>query len=249
VVLIEYTVGGFTPVLLAAVTGATLGRLVYGDSPAFAVPEVTFGTLWELPYIVAMGLATGAFAAGFISLTRAIMKYARHLAWWSGMLAAGAVVGALGLLTPQVLGIGYDVIEHILNGEYGLGALVAIATLKLAATAIGVGARVPAGLIGPTLVMGAAFGSAFGIIGANLVVHGTSNAALYSMLGMAAMMGATLQAPLSALIAVLELTGNINVILPGMLAIMSATLATKHMFHCESIFSMQLWEIGVNKRV
>ena len=68
------------------------------------------------------------------------------------------------------------------------------------------------------------------------------------MLGMAAMRGATLQAPLSALIAVLELTGNINVILPGMLAIMSATLATKHLFHCESIFSMQLSEIGVVKR-
>jgi H+/Cl- antiporter ClcA len=223
--------------------------LFYGDSPAFVIPEVAFGTLWELPYIVLMGVSTGAFAAGFISLTRVIMEFARNLSWWSGILAAGVLAGALGLLAPQVLGIGYDVIEQILKGKYGLSALVTIAMLKLAATAVGVGTRVPAGLIGPTLVMGAAFGSAFGIVGTNVVLHGTSNVALYAMLGMAAMMGATLQAPLSALIAVLELTGNINVILPGMLAIMSATLATKHLFHCESILDVQLYEAGVVRSI
>jgi CIC family chloride channel protein len=245
VVLIEYTVGGFAPVLLAAVAGATLGRSIYGDSPAFDIPDVAFGTLWELPYIVAMGIGIGAFAAAFTSTSRTVMRYSVRWPWWSAMLVAGLLVGIIGLFVPQVLGIGYDVIELILKGEYGLGALVAIAALKLFATAIGVGVRAPAGLIGPTLVMGAACGSIFGIVGTGVVPHGTSNVALYSMLGMAAMMGATLHAPLSALVAVLELTGNPHIILPGMLAIMSATLAARHVFDTESIFTMQLLESGL----
>ena len=59
------------------------------------------------------------------------------------------------------------------------------------------------------------------------------------MLGMAAMMGATLNAPLSA-VAVLELTGNSHVILPGILAIVTATLTRRHVFRCESIYATQL---------
>jgi len=248
VVLIEYTVGGFTPVLLAAVAGASLARVFYGDSPAFVVPEIAFGTLWELPYIVAMGLAIGAYAAAFIAAARTVMRCTRHWPWWSALLAAAVLVGTIGVFVPQVMGVGYDIIESTLGGRYGVQALAAIALMKLVATALGVGTRVPAGLIGPTLVMGAVLGSIFGIVGTTLVPDGTSNVALYAMLGMAAMMGASLHAPLSALVAVLELTGNPHVILPGMLAIMTATLATRHLFHCESIFVMQLEEAGIRGR-
>jgi len=66
------------------------------------------------------------------------------------------------------------------------------------------------------------------------------------MLGMGAMMGATLQAPLAALLAMLELTGNPHLILPGMLAIVAASLAAKKIFRCESIFAMQLREMGIH---
>jgi H+/Cl- antiporter ClcA len=248
VVLIEYTVGGFAPVLLSAVAGASLARVFYGDSPAFTVPAIAFGSLWELPYIVAMGIAIGAYAAAFILATRTVMRCARRLPWWSAMLAAAVLVGVIAVFVPQVMGVGYDVIEATLGGRYAAGALAAIALMKLVATALGVGTRVPAGLIGPTLVMGAAIGSLFGLAGSGLAPLGTSNVTLYAMLGMAAMMAASLQAPLSALVAVLELTGNPAVILPGMLCIMSATLVTRHLFHCESIFVMQLQEAGICAR-
>lgn len=90
----------------------------------------------------------------------------------------------------------------------------------------------------------AAFGAVFGAVGIHLVPDGTSNMAFYAMLGMSAMMGATLQAPLSALVAVLELTGNPHVILPGILAIVTAALTVRHLFECDSIFAMQLRETG-----
>jgi hypothetical protein len=65
------------------------------------------------------------------------------------------------------------------------------------------------------------------------------------MLGMGAMMGATLQAPLAALLALLELTGDLNIVLPGMLVIVSASLAAKELFSCESVFTMQMRELGL----
>jgi CIC family chloride channel protein len=236
VVLIEYTVGGFTPILLAAVAGATVGQLVYGSEPAFAVPNVVVGTLWELPWIAAMGLAIGAYAAAFVTLSAKILHATRRTRWWSAWIAAAVIVGTLGLAVPEIMGVGYDVIERTLKSEYSLATVAAIAALKLLATATGAGMRIPAGLIGPTFVMGAALGSVFGLIGTGLVPEGTSNVALYAMLGMAAMMAASLQAPLSALVATVELTGNPHLILPGILAIVTASLSAKHLFQSDSIF-------------
>jgi H+/Cl- antiporter ClcA len=244
VVLIEYTVGGFTPVLLAAVSGATLGRFVYGSQPAFAVPQVVFGSLWELPWVAAMGAALGCYSAGFIALVRVVLARTASAPWWLAFIGAAVAAGAIASFVPQVMGVGYDVIERMLEGRFAGTTLAAIAAMKLVATAAGVGARVPAGVIGPTFVMGCAFGGMFGVAGAWLVTSPVSNVAFYAMLGMAGMMGATLNAPLSAVVAVLELTGNSEVILPGILTVMMATLIARHVFHCESIFAVQLAAAG-----
>jgi H+/Cl- antiporter ClcA len=243
VVLMEYSVAGFTPILLAAASGATIGRVVYGPVPAFAMPDVVFGTSWELAFIAAMGCAIGAYSAAFISLARTVMRRTRRLPWWSTIIVAGMLAGGLGVVQPETLGIGYDVVQRTLENRYALATLASIAALKVLATGIGVGARLPAGLIGPTFVMGATLGGVFGIIGTTLVQQGTSSVALYVMLGMVAMMGATLHAPLSGLVAVLELTGDPHVILPGLVAIVTALLVREHVFGCEPIFAMQLREM------
>jgi CIC family chloride channel protein len=80
----------------------------------------------------------------------------------------------------------------------------------------------------------------------NLMPLHTSHAGLYAMLRMGAMMGATLQAPLAALLALLELTGNPNIIMPGMLAIVSATLSSRLLFNTESVFLSQMRELGLD---
>jgi H+/Cl- antiporter ClcA len=243
VILIEYTVGGFAPILLAALTGAVLGRLVYGDAPAFHVPALVPGSLLELAWLALMGLAAGAYSAVFMKLTSALLRRTRSMPWYGVMMAASVGVGLLGMFVPEILGVGYDVIQRVLDDEYGVIAVALIAAVKLVATAACVGARVPAGLIGPTLVMGAALGGVFGTLGTTLVSGGTSTSAFYAMLGMAAVMGATLRAPMSALVAVLELTGNPHVILPGILAIVTASLTARHVFGCDSVFAIQLRDL------
>ena len=149
---------------------------------------------------------------------------------------------------PQVMGVGYDTVNHALIGQLGLGLLFGITLAKLVATAASIGLGVPAGLIGPTLFLGATLGGFIGLLAAiafpSLAVH----TGFYALLGMGAMMGATLQAPLAALTAVLELTGNPAIILPSMLAIVSAGLTSSELFGKSSIFLTLLRARGLDYR-
>lgn len=245
VVMMEYTISGFTPVILAAVSATTLNRLVFDSLPTFIVPDITLQSFWELLAIVAMGIAIGALAAGFIQILKWITMKAQGLSIAVRMSVGGIAVGACAVLMPQIMGIGYDTVNAALFGDMVVTTLLLILLVKLVATAISIGMSIPAGLIGPTLFMGAMFGSA---VGQFLHIFSTevSHPGLYTMLGMGAMMGATLQAPLAALLALLELTGSVDIIFSGMLAIISANLAARELFKQDSVYLVQMQSIGLD---
>lgn len=240
VVMLEYTVAGFAPVILAAVSATALSRLVYGAAPAFAVPQIALGSLFELPYILALGVAIGTLAAAFIALVRFTATRTGHWPPWRRLTLAGALVGVLALPHPEIMSIGYDTVNAVLLGELAGTLLLAVLAFKLLATAVGIGLGLPGGLIGPVLVMGAAAGGVLGIVGQALAPTEASSSGLYALLGMGAMMAGTLQAPLAALTAVLELTGNPNIIMPGMLAVIAATLTSRVLFRQPSVYAVLL---------
>lgn len=249
VVLMEYTIAGFTPVILAAVSATIVSRAVYGVEPAFQVPSLDMHSLVEIPYIVLVGIIIGMLATTFISLVQWSAQKANtfKLPFWQRTTIAGIFMGLLAMFVPGIMGIGYDTVNATFLGTAGLWVMVSIAICKVLATGIGAGLGVPAGLIGPTLVMGATAGGALGILAGHLP-GAESTPGFYAMIGMGAMMGAALRAPLAALIALLELTANPNIILPGMLAIVSATLTTKEVFGKDSVFMTQLREMGLDYR-
>ncbi len=247
VIMLEYSIIGFIPVILAAVSATVVTRLVFAADPAFVVPALNLASFWELPIIILMGVAIGAIAALFIHLTKQFTQWGKPLPVYLRLPVAGLVVGVLAFTAPEIMGIGYDTVDKAILADIGLGMLVWILLIKLLATAAGVGLGLPAGLIGPTLFLGAMVGGAVGQIVDQLPMI-ASHPGLYAMLGMGAMMGATLQAPLAALIALLELTGNQNIIFPGMLAIISANLATRELFGQGSIYRTQMQQIGLDYR-
>jgi H+/Cl- antiporter ClcA len=181
---------------------------------------------------------TGTLAIAFISLCETVATRAR--AWPNSLTftLAGLVTGLLALWTPEIMGTSYDTLDRLLAGKEELGLVLALILTKLVATGMSVGLRVPGGLIGPTLFIGGATGSAVGILVAILEPIETASPAFYATVGMAAMMGATLRAPLAALTALLELTGNPNIILPGMLAIASAELTNRLALGKASVFEV-----------
>jgi CIC family chloride channel protein len=246
VVVMEYTIAGFLPVLVAAVGATALMQTFHGSAPAFSVPSLTLHGPAELPLILVTGVLIGVLAAAFnFGLTRLTREFgARPILLRTAL--AGAGMGLIGFLVPETMGIGYDTVGRTLAGEPALSLLLTIAVAKLIATTWVLGLGIPAGLIGPTLVIGAAAGGAIGHLGALLVPAADLSPAFYALLGMGAMMGASLRAPLAALTAMLELSANPNVILPGMLAIVAATLTTSEGFRIESIFVSWLREQGLD---
>lgn len=236
VVMLEYTMIGFAPVLLAAFSAAWVSRLAFGAAPAFAVPQFQLLSMMELPWVGALGLAIGVLAAAYVAGVRWLDTRSRSLPVWARMTLAGFIVAACGLVAPEVMGLGYDTVELCLVGALGVASLLRIVLFKLLATIACGGLALPGGVIGPMLVMGATMGGALGALGAMLSGQPTSEAGFYAALGMVAMMGASLQAPLAALMAILELTGNPNTLMPGMVAVVSSLLVARTMLRQEPLF-------------
>ena len=248
VVMMEYTLASFLPITLAAVSATAVSRAVFGSGAAFSVPSFQFSTLLELPYVMLLGVATGFVAFVFIYLTRISAKAGEKLPIWTKFLLAGSITGVLAVFAPQIMGIGYDTASSILVSNIGLTLLIMIFAAKLVATACSVGLGLPAGLIGPTFIIGACFGGIMGMLAQPVFPGLASSPGMYALIGMGAMMGATLQAPLAALTAVFELTSNPNVILPGMLAIVTAELTTNQLLGQHSIYRTLMRLRGMDYR-
>lgn len=248
VVMMEYSLVSFAPVILAAVSATTLMQAVYGDMPAFVIPKLQIGSLLELPYVILMGVVLGMFAALFIYLLQRITDSVTGWPIWLRCTLAGLAIGMIAQVVPEVMGIGYDTVNHALLGKLGVVVLITISVVKLFATALGLGLGLPGGLIGPTIVIGATAGGAMGIIADNWLPGDIASPAFYAMIGMGTMMGATLQAPLAALTAMLELTANPNIILPGMLALITGGLVSRELFGRESVYLELMRARGLDYR-
>ncbi|MBS3805189.1 MAG: chloride channel protein [Oleiphilaceae bacterium] len=245
VVMMEYTIAGFTPIILAAVSSAVVTQAIYGTAPAFSVPSLTMNSFMEIPWIIAVSVVIGIAAAAMIRLMTFSARFYQQPVLLRLSLA-GALMVPFALLIPEVMGIGYDTVNQTISNELPFWLLLGAALAKLVITAVTIGLGMPNGVIGPTLFIGATLGGAMGLIGAAVVPEMASSSGFYAMLGMGAMMGAVLQAPLAALMALLELTRNTNIILPGMLIIVSSSLIASEVFGQKSIFLTMLKNQGMS---
>lgn len=236
VIRVRYSVPRFMPVLLAAVVGAVIAQACYGSTPAFDVLPVKLASLSELPSLALLGVIIGLLAAAFVASCEWIAERTQAWPLWSALVLAATVTGTMALWVPAIMGVGYDTLDRILRAEFGVGSLLAVVICKLLATAAAIGLRVPGGLIGPTILMGAAAGAAWGLLTEFIPLGQPGSQSFYAMVGMAAMMGAALRAPLAALIALLELTANPNIILPGLLALVCADGVARRLLGRESVF-------------
>lgn len=230
VIIAEYTVVGFIPVILAAVAASAVSRSLSPEDPLLNIAVKELNSLWEIPYILLLGLACGIAVVGFIRILRMVARFS-HWPVVVRFALAGMFTGALALVVPQVLGMGYDTLSLIMYNQLALGLLLAVALAKILATAVSCGAGLPIGLIGPSLLIGACIGGALAIIGQIYQPELVSHHTLYIAIGMAAAMAAMLNAPLAAILAVMELTHSISIAMPAMLAIVAANLTNTGIFH------------------
>lgn len=245
-VMMEYTLASFIPVMLAAASANAVSILVLGSEPAFQIPELHLGSLKEMPLVMLLGVVAGTLSALFVHLLQELSQRVRKWPFWWRTGCAGLAVGVMATVVPEVMGIGYDTVNGTLLGEIGVSMLAVLLLFKLLATTASVGMGIPGGMIGPALFMGASLGSLFAQL-ANMALPGAAfDVGFYAVLGMGAMMGASLQAPLAALTAMVELTYSPQIIMPGMLAVVIAGLTASELFGKESIFSAVLKAAGMD---
>lgn len=245
VIVMGFSFVSLIPVILASVTGALVTRWVYGDEPAFVVPQLHMRSLLEFPFLIVEGLILGALAALFIWIcVRTAQKAPKNI--WLRFLFIGLLNGLFALAIPAMMGIGYDTVNQAITGQLPWVILLTYALAKLCITGFNLGLGQPAGAIGPMLFIGACAGGALGELGNYFAPDVASANGYYAMLGMAAMMSACLQAPLTALMTLLELTNNPNIILPAMLVVVIANLTASEVFKQKSLFPRLLQLRGLS---
>jgi CIC family chloride channel protein len=210
--LFELKPRSLVPVVLASVTAAFMRRALLGAGPVFPLPDGAFAlTPGVLLGSAALGLAAGGLAT---LLTTAVYAsedaFARleglHWMWWPAL--GGLVVGLGGLVCPQALGVGYDQIQGLLAGGRGLGPTLRLALVKATIWSVSLGSGTSGGVLAPLLMLG----SALGVLATPLLP--ACGPGFWPLVAMAAVLGGTMRAPLTALVFAIELTGRTSMSLP-----------------------------------
>jgi len=247
VVIGHYSLTAFAPVVIASVTGTIISRMYYGDFPAFILPEMrTIASFWEFPAFALLGVVSAVVAIVFMRAAMFSEDAAARLPGprWYRPALGGLAVGAIAIFFPQVLGVGYEATDNALLERYSLWLLLALLVLKTAATAISLGSGFGGGVFSPSLVIGAMLGGAFGIIATGVFPELSSGHGAYTIVGMGAVAGAVLGAPISTILMIFELTNDYAITIAVMIATSIAAIITQ-LVHGESFFTGQLRRRGV----
>ena len=221
--LFEWKPRSLVPVALASATAGAARRYILGVGPLFPVPThpVFIGPMGLLGCVVC-GLLAGALSAlltgAVYAAEDAFGKLRIHWMWWPAI--GGLVVGLGGLIFPQALGVGYDTIGALLKGDVVRNVIVGVLLVKSIIWAVSLGSGTSGGVLAPLLMMGGALG------GVEAMFLPNEGAGFWPLVGMGAILGGTMRSPLTGIIFALELTHDINVLLPLLVASVIAHLFT-----------------------
>ena len=242
VVIGHYALSAFAPVVLASVTGTLISRMHYGDFPAFILPvDRGIASVWEFPAFALLGVVSAMAAVIFmrsVTFTEDTVKRL-PLPPWSRPGIGGLLVGVIAIAFPQVLGVGYEATDAALSELYPLWLLIALIAAKTAATSISLGCGFGGGVFSPSLFLGAMVGGAFGVIATQAFPDLSSGHGAYTLIGMGAVAGAVLGAPISTILMIFELTNDYALTIAVMIATVIASIITQQAFG-RSFFTWQL---------
>ena len=216
VLLFEWKPRSLVPVALASVTAAATRRYIIGLGPLFPVPAhpAFIGAAGLLGCLLA-GLLAGVLSAlvteAVYAAEDAFQKLPIHWMWWPAL--GGLVIGVGGLIFPQALGVGYDTIGALLQGDVPRKTLVGILLVKSVIWSVSLGSGTSGGVLAPLLMMGGALGG----IESMFLPH--EGAGFWPLVSMGATLGGTMRAPFMGVIFSLELTHDVNMLLPLLLAV------------------------------
>ena len=172
-------------------------------------------------------------------------KVWRERPQWLRPVAGGFLLGPLLLALPQMYGVGYPVVDRVFAGDYVVWFVLILLAGKILASSLTLWIGGSGGVFAPSLFIGAATGTAFGVTVHDLFGAAIGPAALYGVVGMGAVFAGAAQAPLTAIASVAEMTGNFTLTLPIMLACGLASQLARQITH-GSIYTTKLLRRGID---
>ena len=231
VILVEFTAEAFGFVVISAVTSSVVARIAQGDEMVIRVADnLTFASMSDMWWVALLGLVAGLCGLGFSKLLYASEDaidwlWARtHLPEWARPGVLGLLLGAGLVVFPYMYGSGYPLEEQAIAGRYSIGFLLALMVGRALYTSFTIGMGGSGGVFAPTLFIGAMAGAAFGDIVSPL---SDSPVGVFAVVGMGAAFAGAARAPMTAVLIIVEMTGQFSLILPMMLAVVIATAASR----------------------
>lgn len=262
IILGEFSASNFATVVVASVASSIVGRIAFGNVPAFPISPYELASPWEMALYLLMGLLAAPVAIAF---TRLLYSFEDVFDAWKGFpeylkaAVGGGLLGIAGLIFFRVnlsqgigvpgnpvaiFGVGYETIEWMLKGNGTLLLLLVLLAAKILATSLTIGSGGSGGVFAPSLFMGAAFGGVFGHVVHNLFPTVTASPGAYALVGMAAVFAGAARAPITSILILFEMTDDYRIILPLMLATVVSTILAEHLSK-ESIYTLKLSRRGI----
>jgi H+/Cl- antiporter ClcA len=247
-------------ILLSAVFSAVVAHLFWQIHPAFALPNYQVLSNWEWIFYLGLGLLASLVSLLYtqsIKFLQTVFQgnidgfgWLKQLPPLTYPIIGGACIGLVALQLPQILGTGYGTLQVILDGkEYSVAFLCLLLVVKLLMTAISLGSGFVGGIFAPALFLGACLGAIYGNILDSIVPVAWFPVApptAYAMVGMAAVLAASVRAPLTAILLMFELTGNYSIILPLMAAVGVSVWIVEQVKAKQVVEGLELPQMGVN---
>jgi CIC family chloride channel protein len=245
-ILLELKTRSFIPLVIASVFGTVVSRIFMGQYPAFIVPQYRFENTVELSFYLVLGVLAGVVA---VTLIYVLYKTEDLFAGLPGPtyirpVVGGLLLGSLALYFPQVLGVGYETVDAVLNESYAGPMLLALVGLKILAVSLTLGSGGSGGVFAPSLFISAMLGGAFGSLVHSLFPAYTATYGAYALVGMAAVFAGASRATLASIIILFEMTQDYHIILPLMFACVVSDLVAWTLQQ-DSIYTRKLTRRGV----
>lgn len=226
----RYNLISVKAVFIGAIMSSVVFRVFNGEAAIIQVgtlPDASMNTLWCYLLLGIMFGAVGVVFNRLVLSTQALFLrfHGQSLIRFTlvGMLAGG-LCGVFSLAFSEVSGGGFAVIPNIMAGQYGVGMLLLIFVLRMLLTLLCFGSGAPGGIFAPMLALGTALGGAYGLMLHGVFPDYALGIGTFAIAGMGALFAASVRAPLTGIVLVLEITGSYQLILPMIISCLGATL-------------------------
>ena len=227
VVLLDFTLDAFAFVVLACVSSTVLSHHLLGTTLSLSLPRLDLAGDAQLGWVALLGVIGGVAGVGFsrcVSVTADLTARAAgraRLPVWLRPVLGGVLVGLMLLVVPETYGESSAVLNRALDGRYTAAALLGLAVAKAVATSVTLGTGFAGGVFAPSLCIGGMLGAAMGMLAAP---DSPTAAAVFGVIGMGAVFAGAARAPITGVVLIIEMTGQYDLLVPLMLAVVLATV-------------------------